>query len=59
MGKGSFSKAFVMDTNKEERQRGITISCNSKMLATKHREITIIDAPGHRDFIKKHDHWYF
>merc|ERR1719199_423639 len=52
MGKGSFSKAFVMDTNKEERQRGITISCNSKMLATKHREITIIDAPGHRDFIK-------
>jgi len=52
MGKKSFGKAFVMDTCAEERKRGITINCNSKMLETKTKEITIIDAPGHRDFIK-------
>lgn len=52
LGKGSFLFAFFTDNNKEERARGITINCNSKEFFTDKRHYTIIDAPGHRDFIK-------
>ncbi|PIU22220.1 MAG: translation elongation factor EF-1 subunit alpha [Candidatus Diapherotrites archaeon CG08_land_8_20_14_0_20_30_16] len=51
-GKGSFAFAYLMDNLKEERERGVTIDVNYKKLVTPHRNITIIDAPGHRDFIK-------
>lgn len=52
LGKDSFCFAFYMDNNKEERARGITINCNTKEFFTNTKHYTIIDAPGHRDFIK-------
>jgi elongation factor 1-alpha len=52
MGKGSFAFAFYMDKTKEERARGVTIACTTKEFYTKSYHYTIIDAPGHRDFIK-------
>jgi len=52
VGKGSFAFAFYMDRQKEERLRGVTISCTTKEFFTDKWHYTIIDAPGHRDFIK-------
>ena len=52
LGKDSFKFAFFMDNNKEEQARGITINCNTKEFFTDSKHYTIIDAPGHRDFIK-------
>jgi len=52
LGKSSFAFAFFMDRQKEERERGVTISCTTKEFFTKKWHYTIIDAPGHRDFIK-------
>jgi elongation factor 1-alpha len=52
LGKSSFAFAFYMDRQKEERERGVTISCTTKELFTEKWHYTIIDAPGHRDFIK-------
>ena len=51
-GKGSFAYAYYMDKQKEERERGVTISCTTKEFFTDNYHYTIIDAPGHRDFIK-------
>jgi elongation factor 1-alpha len=52
LGKSSFAFAFYMDRQKEERERGVTISCTTKEFFTDRWHYTIIDAPGHRDFIK-------
>merc|ERR1740115_353638 len=52
LGKGSFAFAFYMDRQKEERERGVTISCTCKEFYTTKWHYTVIDAPGHRDFIK-------
>merc|ERR1719276_189420 len=52
LGKGSFAFAFYMDRQKDERARGVTISCTTKEFFTDSYHYTIIDAPGHRDFIK-------
>jgi len=52
LGKSSFAFAFFMDRQKEERERGVTISCTTKEFFTEKWHYTIIDAPGHRDFIK-------
>jgi elongation factor 1-alpha len=52
LGKGSFAFAFYMDKSKEERARGVTIACTTKEFYTEKYHYTIIDAPGHRDFIK-------
>jgi len=52
LGKGSFAFAFYMDRQKEERERGVTISCTTKEFFTESYHYTVIDAPGHRDFIK-------
>jgi elongation factor 1-alpha len=52
MGKDSFAFAFYMDKSKEERARGVTIACTTKEFFTEKYHYTIIDAPGHRDFIK-------
>ena len=52
LGKGGFEFAFVMDNLKEERERGVTIDLNHKKFETPKFYYTIIDAPGHRDFIK-------
>jgi len=52
LGKSSFAFAFFMDRQKEERERGVTIACTTKEFFTEKWHYTIIDAPGHRDFIK-------
>jgi elongation factor 1-alpha len=52
MGKGSFKYAWVLDKLKAERERGITIDISLWKFETAKYYITIIDAPGHRDFIK-------
>merc|ERR1712188_258236 len=52
LGKGSFAFAFFMDRQKEERERGVTIACTTKEFFTDKWHYTIIDAPGHHDFIK-------
>jgi len=52
MGKGSFKYAWVLDRLKAERERGITIDIALWKFSTKKFDCTIIDAPGHRDFIK-------
>ena len=51
-GKKGFEFAYVMDNLKEERERGVTINLSYKKLLTQNFEITIIDAPGHKDFVK-------
>ncbi|WP_042699877.1 translation elongation factor EF-1 subunit alpha [Thermococcus sp. PK] len=48
----SFKFAWVMDRLKEERERGITIDVAHSKFETPNKYITIIDAPGHRDFVK-------
>jgi elongation factor 1-alpha len=51
-GKVGFEFAFVMDKFKEERERGVTIDLSYQKLMTNKFEVTIIDAPGHKDFVK-------
>merc|ERR1711884_939200 len=51
MGKGSFKYAWVLDKLKAERERGITIDIALWKFETGKYYVTIIDAPGHRDFI--------
>jgi len=51
-GKAGFGLAYVMDGLKEERERGITIDVAHKEFFTPNWYYTIIDAPGHRDFVK-------
>ncbi len=48
----TFEFAFVMDQLKEERERGITIDIMHRDFQTSKYYFTIIDAPGHRDFVK-------
>ncbi|MFH1228940.1 MAG: translation elongation factor EF-1 subunit alpha [Candidatus Aenigmatarchaeota archaeon] len=50
--KETFEFAFVMDKLKEERERGVTIDVMHQRMDTPKYYFTIIDAPGHRDFIK-------
>lgn len=52
MGKSSFKYAWVLDKLKAERERGITIDISLWKFETPKYYVTIIDAPGHRDFIK-------
>merc|ERR1711998_387797 len=52
MGKGSFKYAWVLDKLKAERERGITIDIALWKFESEKTVFTIIDAPGHRDFIK-------
>src|SRR3989344_2049029 len=50
--KETFEFAFVMDKLKEERERGVTIDIMHQRFDTPKYYFTIIDAPGHRDFVK-------
>jgi len=50
--KETFEFAFVMDTVKEERERGLTIDIMHRPFETQKWFFTIIDCPGHRDFVK-------
>jgi len=52
MGKGTFKYAWVLDNLKEERERGVTIDLRFLKFETKKFYYTVIDAPGHRDFVK-------
>ena len=52
LGKKGFEFAFIMDHLKEERERGVTIDLAYKKFPTQKWNLTIIDAPGHRDFVK-------
>lgn len=52
LGKKGFEFAFIMDHLKEERERGVTIDLAYKKFPTQRWNVTIIDAPGHRDFVK-------
>ena len=52
MGKGTFKYAWVLDKLKAERERGITIDIALWKFQSAKRVYTVIDAPGHRDFIK-------
>ncbi|MEK6923678.1 MAG: translation elongation factor EF-1 subunit alpha [Candidatus Micrarchaeota archaeon] len=52
VGKQTFEFAFAMDRLKEERERGVTIDIAHKDFHTQKYYFTIIDAPGHKDFVK-------
>jgi len=52
LGKSSFKYAWVLDKLKAERERGITIDIALWKFETPKYNVTVIDAPGHRDFIK-------
>jgi len=52
MGKGTFKYAWVLDNLKEERERGLTIDLRFLKFETNKYYFTVIDAPGHRDFVK-------
>ena len=52
LGKAGFEFAFVMDKVKEEQERGVTIDLSYQEFQTPKYYFTIIDAPGHKDFIK-------
>ncbi len=51
-GKVGFEFAYIMDAIKQERERGVTIDLSYKKIMTDKFQLTIIDAPGHRDFVK-------
>ena len=52
IGKESFKYAWVLDKLKEERERGVTIDLAFYELETRKNVFTVIDSPGHRDFVK-------
>ena len=52
MGKASFKYAWVMDRSDESRRRGLTLDLNFADVETRNRDIHIIDAPGHKDFVR-------
>ena len=51
IGKSSFALAWVMDQTAEERERGVTVDIATNYFETEKTRFTILDAPGHRDFI--------
>ncbi|XP_061167806.1 HBS1-like protein isoform X1 [Saccostrea echinata] len=50
-GKGSFAFAWVLDETEEERTRGVTMDIAQTAFETPNKQITLLDAPGHKDFI--------
>lgn len=51
VGKSSFAFAWGLDALGDERERGVTIDIATEHFETPHRNVTLLDAPGHRDFI--------
>jgi len=43
--------AFLLDHGADERERGVTIDVSTVFLRTRQREVNVLDAPGHRDFV--------
>jgi elongation factor 1-alpha len=52
LGRSSFKFAWVLDKFREERERGLTIDLSFWKFETANHFFTVIDSPGHRDFIK-------
>lgn len=50
-GKASFSWAWLLDERPEERARGVTVDVATTRFQTAQRNVTLLDAPGHRDFV--------
>lgn len=50
-GKGSFAWAWMLDERPEERARGVTVDVAMTRFQTLQRSVTLLDAPGHRDFV--------
>jgi elongation factor 1 alpha-like protein len=51
IGKSSFALAWIMDEDESERERGVTIDIATKSISTASHDITILDAPGHADYV--------
>lgn len=51
LGKQSFMYAWVLDETGEERSRGITMDVGRSQFETDTKHVTLLDAPGHKDFI--------
>ncbi|XP_021367800.1 HBS1-like protein isoform X1 [Mizuhopecten yessoensis] len=51
VGKGSFAFAWVLDETEEERSRGVTMDIAQTKFETPKKAVTLLDAPGHKDFI--------
>ena len=51
IGKSSFALAWVMDATSDERERGITVDVATNYFETDQTRFTILDAPGHQDFV--------
>jgi len=51
IGKGSFAWAWMLDERPEERTRGVTVDVAMARFETPHKRVTLLDAPGHRDFV--------
>ena len=50
-GKASFKYAWVLDNDDSERERGVTMDVGYNHFETENRRVTLLDAPGHKDFI--------
>lgn len=50
-GKASFAYAWVLDETGEERDRGVTMDVGMTKFETNSKVVTLMDAPGHKDFI--------
>jgi len=53
LGKGSFAFAWVLDSQEDERNHGVTIDVSVNYFETERKRITLLDAPGHRDFVPR------
>jgi elongation factor 1 alpha-like protein len=51
IGKSSFALAWFTDEDDTERERGVTIDVATKCIQTSRYDITLLDSPGHRDFV--------
>ena len=51
IGKASFALAWIMDEDESERERGVTIDIATKHISTEKHDVTILDAPGHADYV--------
>ena len=51
LGKGSFYLAWIMDETESERDHGVTIDVTRRVFTTPSKHITILDSPGHKDFM--------
>ena len=53
MGKASFYLAWVVDEDSSERAHGVTIDVAQKKFSTLSKEVTVLDSPGHADFVPR------